>query len=134
MPATRTATVFDALDGRPPTEDSPDGVRVTLRLPVDRAAAQMAGHYPGFPIMPGVLLVDAVRQAAGAAHGTDLRLCRIDRARFALPSLPGDVLELAVLVTGEPGGRVGARARGVRDDGRTAVELTVTLEPVTADA
>jgi 3-hydroxyacyl-[acyl-carrier-protein] dehydratase len=133
--SSRTATVFDALVRPPLTEQTPDGTRVTLRLPVDRAAEQLVGHYPDFPILPGVLVIDCVRQAAGFARGADLRLCRVDRARFALPLLPGDELELSLLVTPESAaGRVGVRAQGVRADGRTAVELYATFEPVAPDA
>jgi 3-hydroxyacyl-[acyl-carrier-protein] dehydratase len=135
MPAPyRTATVFDALDRAPQTEQTPEGTRVTVRLPVERAAAQMVGHYPGFPILPGVLLLDCVRQAAASARGAELRLCRVDRARFARPSLPGDELELSLLVTPAAGGRVGVRAHAARADGETVADLQVTLEPVTADA
>jgi 3-hydroxyacyl-[acyl-carrier-protein] dehydratase len=94
----------------------------------------MAGHYPGFPIMPGVLLIDCVRQAAGSALGTELRLCRIDRARFARPLLPGDELELSLLVTRQTDTRLAVRARGARGDGLMAAELSVVLEPVVSDA
>ncbi|MFE7353338.1 3-hydroxyacyl-ACP dehydratase FabZ family protein [Streptomyces sp. NPDC057543] len=135
MPASsRTAKVFDALHRPPQTEQTPEGTRVTVRLPVERATTQMAGHYPGFPILPGVLLIDCVRQAAGSALGAELRLCSIDRARFARPLLPGDELELSLLVTPETNSRVGVRARGARADGQMAAELSVTLEPVVADA
>lgn len=135
MPApTRTAKVFDALHSPPLTEQSPEGTRVTVRVPVERAAAQMTGHYPGFPIMPGVLLIDSVRQAAGAALGAELRLCRIDRARFALPLLPGDELELSLLVTRPAEDQVAVRARGTRGDGQMAADLTVVLEPAVAGA
>lgn len=135
MPASsRTATVFDALDRPPRTEKTPEGVRVTVRLPVDRAAAQMAGHYPGFPILPGVLMVDCVRQAAGFAGGGELRLRSVDRARFSHPLLPGDEFELSLLVAPGEDGRVAVRARGTRGDGLTAAELSVTLEPVAGHA
>ncbi|MFF0478811.1 3-hydroxyacyl-ACP dehydratase FabZ family protein [Streptomyces sp. NPDC004284] len=129
----RTAEVFDALDGRPLIEQSSTGTRVTVRVPVERAAAQMVGHYPGFPIFPGVLLVDCVRQAAGAAVGARLRLRRIDRARFARPLFPGDELTLSLLVTAGPDGPVAVRARGTRADGQMAAELSVTLEPEAGD-
>lgn len=135
MPASsRTAKVFDALDGPPQIEQTPEGTRVTVRLPVERATVQMAGHYPGFPILPGVLLIDSVRQAAASALGAELRLRRINRARFARPLLPGDELELSLLVTPEANRRVGVHARGTRADGQLAAELSVTLEPVVADA
>lgn len=48
-----TAKVFDALDRPPQIEKTPEGTRVTMRVPVERAALQMTGHYPGFPIFPG---------------------------------------------------------------------------------
>lgn len=135
MPASlRTAKVFDALHSPPLSERSPQGMRVTVRVPVQRAAAQMAGHYPGFPIMPGVLLIDCVRQAAGCALGAELRLCRIDRARFARPLFPGDELELSLLVTAGADGRFTVRARGARGDGEMTAELSLTLEAVVADA
>lgn len=135
MPApSRTAKVLDALHRPPLTEQTPQGTRVTVRLPVERAAAQMAGHYPGFPILPGVVLIDCVRQAAGHVVGAELRLCRIDRARFARPLLPGDELELSLLVAPGAAGRVAVRARGSRADGAMAAELSVTLEPVVAGA
>ncbi|MEU1265974.1 3-hydroxyacyl-ACP dehydratase FabZ family protein [Streptomyces cellulosae] len=130
----RTATVFDALDRPPRVEKTSEGVRVTVRLAVDRAAAQMAGHYPGFPIMPGVLLVDCVRQAAVLAGGAELRLRSVDRARFSHPLFPGDEFELSLLVTPGEDGRVAVRARGTRDDGLTAADLSVTLEPVAGHA
>lgn len=131
MPApSRTAKVFDALHGPPLSEQSPQGLRVTVRVPVQRAGVQMAGHYPGFPIMPGVLLIDCVRQAAGSALGMELRLCRIDRARFARPLLAGDELELSLLVTPTTDTRVAVRARGARGDGLMAAEVSVTFEVV----
>ena len=133
--SSRTATVFDALVRPPLTEQTPEGTRVTVRLPVDLAAEQMAGHYPGFPILPGVLVIDCVRQAAGFAYGPGLRLCGIDRARFTRPLLPGDELELSLLVIPESAaGQVAVHARGTRADGRTAVELHATFEPAVADA
>ncbi|MFC8147379.1 3-hydroxyacyl-ACP dehydratase FabZ family protein [Streptomyces paradoxus] len=128
----RTAKVFDALDRPLQTDPAAAGTRVTVRVPVERATAHMAGHYPGFPILPGVLLIDCVRQAAGEAHGTELRLRSIDRARFARPLLPGDELELSLRLTSDPDGRVLVRARGARSDGELAAQLTVTLEPVVA--
>ncbi|MFF4508478.1 3-hydroxyacyl-ACP dehydratase FabZ family protein [Streptomyces sp. NPDC001401] len=138
MPApSKTAKVFDALHSPPLTEQSLEGTRVTVRVPVKRAGAQMAGHYPGFPIMPGVLLIDCVRQAASSALGRELRLCRIDRARFTRPLLAGDELELSLLVmpqTPQTGTRIAVRARAARGDGLTAADLSVVCEPVVSDA
>ncbi|QIJ60608.1 hypothetical protein [Streptomyces sp. JB150] len=128
------AKVFDALEGPPQAVRTAEGTRVTVRLPVERAAAQMAGHYPGFPILPGVLLIDAVRQAAAGAVGGELSLRSIDRARFARPLFAGDELELVLLVTAGAHGRVTVRARGARGDGLPAADVSLTLEPVVAGA
>lgn len=64
-----------------------------------------AGHFPGFPVMPGVLIVEAMAQTAGALvrynqRGmTDAQIVyfmTIDKARFRRPVVPGDVLEIPV--------------------------------------
>lgn len=62
------------------------------------------GHFPGDPIMPGVLIVEAMAQTAGAIcahmHSKGKRklvyFMTIDGARFRRPVVPGDVLELRV--------------------------------------
>ena len=65
-----------------------------------------SGHFPGFPIMPGVLIVEAMAQAGGALllHEIAARdsmlmvFTGIERARFRKPVLPGDQLRLEVSV------------------------------------
>lgn len=61
-----------------------------------------AGHFPGAPVVPGVLLCEALAQlatAATAAAGADgdLALGEVDRARFRRPVIPGDELRLDVV-------------------------------------
>lgn len=65
------------------------------------------GHFPGHPIMPGVLLVEGMAQAAGVLlmHELEDRSSKliyfagIDRARFRRPVVPGDqvIFEVSVL-------------------------------------
>ena len=66
------------------------------------------GHFPHHPIMPGVLIIEALAQAAAIlsfrtmAHKADSRMIYyfvgIDRARFKRPVGPGDTLTLEVLL------------------------------------
>jgi len=65
------------------------------------------GHFPGHPIMPGVLIIEAMAQVAGAfirhSEGEDQDLVTyftgIDKARFRKPVLPGDILRLDIEMT-----------------------------------
>jgi len=68
-----------------------------LDLPADHAA--YAGHFPGAPILPGVVLLDAALHAV--AHPlAPAGAWRIDSAKFFAPVRPGDRLELAYARTG----------------------------------
>jgi len=71
-----------------------------------------AGHFPGHPVMPGVLLLEAMAQAAGLlakgsmAEDTTNKvtyLMAIDNARFRRPVVPGDRVELHVEIVKQKG-------------------------------
>lgn len=64
---------------------------------------QFMGHFPGAPVMPGVLLVEAMAQTAGAicarVSGQDGNLVyfmTVDNCRFRRPVVPGDRVEFHV--------------------------------------
>ena len=69
------------------------------------------GHFPGRPVMPGVLIIEAMAQTAGAitVHAKNdgppplVYFMTIDKARFRKPVVPGDVLELRVTLLRERG-------------------------------
>ena len=64
------------------------------------------GHFPGHPVMPGVLVVEALAQAGGlltqlsrdpgAGDGQTCYLVKVDNAKFSRMVVPGDRLELDV--------------------------------------
>lgn len=65
------------------------------------------GHFPGRPVMPGVLIIEAMAQAGGMLSYMTSRernpdliyyLAGIDAARFRRPVIPGDALEIRVVV------------------------------------
>ncbi len=71
-----------------------------------------AGHFPGHPVMPGVLILEALAQAAGLLVKSSMTgptedkvtyLMAIDGARFRRPVFPGDRLELRVEVVRHKG-------------------------------
>lgn len=78
--------------------------RARWRLPSD--ASFLSGHFPGQPIMPGVLLIEALAQTGALAvlsepdnHGKLALFAGIERARFRRPVLPGDEIELSMVLT-----------------------------------
>ena len=84
-----------------------DGSRIVARKGVTAGEPFFAGHFPGRPVMPGVLLCEALAQASavlmarsqpGLADGVTLRLRGLERVRFRHLVVPGDVLDLEVRV------------------------------------
>lgn len=92
------------------------------------------GHFPGAPVMPGVLIVEAMAQTAGALvvhsagkalEGKLVYFLAIDEARFRKPVMPGD--QLHIHVTKEQNRRNVWKFRGeARVDGVVCAEAVVT--------
>jgi len=65
-----------------------------LAIPADHPA--YAGHFPGHPILPGVVLLDAALHALAVAHGmaAEQGLAQLKSAKFHSPVTPGEALTL----------------------------------------
>lgn len=81
-------------------DDSATGIKnVTINEP------HFQGHFPGQPVMPGVLIIEAMAQTAGAICLRAVKLetpslvyfMTIDNAKFRRPVVPGDRLEIKVV-------------------------------------
>jgi 3-hydroxyacyl-[acyl-carrier-protein] dehydratase len=81
------------------------GERATGVKNVSANESFFQGHFPNEPIMPGVLIVEALAQTAGALvayslgakdRGASVYFMSIDAARFRKPVVPGDTIHLHV--------------------------------------
>ena len=61
-----------------------------------------AGHFPGDPTLPGVVLLDIALQAIADGSGIALDICEISSVKFLSPARPGDelIIQYAILDKG----------------------------------
>ncbi|MBA4169743.1 MAG: 3-hydroxyacyl-ACP dehydratase FabZ [Chloroflexi bacterium] len=109
------------------------GVRAVGIKQVTVNEPHFTGHFPGRPIMPGVLMVEALAQTAGVAvltldgyRGKLGLFAGIDDCRFRRMVVPGDTLRLEVTVEKLRG--MFGRLRGVATvESEIAVEATISI-------
>lgn len=116
--------------------------RITDYVPGERAAGikcvstnepQFMGHFPGYPVMPGVLMVEAMAQVGAVAmlslpenKGKLAFFGGIKNARFKRQVIPGDVMEIETEITGVRG-PLGTGKGTVRVDGKIACRAEITF-------
>ena len=104
----RGGTVFDGSGAPGVAADvAVNGERIVAIKNVSINEEYFQGHFPDLPVMPGVLIVEAIAQAGGlmvmpedgSAEGKDFFLVAIDRAKFRRKVVPGDRLTIHVALT-----------------------------------
>lgn len=105
--------VMARIPHRPPfllidrAENYKKGVSITGVKNVTMMEPYFQGHFPGNPVMPGVLIIEAMAQTGGLLmsktwdedpEGKIILFMSVDNCRFRAPVYPGDVLKLEVEV------------------------------------
>ena len=104
--------------------------RIVALKNVSRNEPHFNGHFPGHPVMPGVLIIEALAQA-GALYAANLvkfdpekqviYFMAIDKAKFRKPVVPGDQVRLEVVPL-RKGGAIWKMAGKALVDGAVAAE------------
>lgn len=134
-----TAQIMEILPHRQPflmidtIEELEPGLRAVGRKCVTFGEPYFAGHFPGNPVMPGVLIIEAMAQTGAVAllgqpqwKGKTAYFAGIDKARFKRMVRPGDVLtiETKILWVKGPMGKGEATATV---DGQLAARAELTF-------
>lgn len=114
-------------------EELEPGVRAVGRKCVSVNEPYFQGHFPGNPVMPGVLIMEALAQVGAVAmlslpewKGKTAYFAGIDKARFRRKVMPGDVLMLEMTVI-KVKGSVGIGKAVATVNGEKAAEAELTF-------
>ena len=134
-----TVEIMDILPHRQPfllidtVEELEPGVRAVATKNVTFNEPYFAGHFPGNPVMPGVLIVEALAQTGAVAilsqpewKGKTAYFAGIDKARFKQKVVPGDVLTLETEVI-KIKGPIGIGKAVARVNGKLACSAELTF-------
>ena len=99
----------------------------------------LRGHFPGDPIFPGVLLIEAAAQLAGVVAQSDpsipplaaLKLAALRGVKITGAARPGDTIELQVRITGRLDNLIQAEAQArVAEKPLMMAQITLSGDPV----
>ena len=134
-----TKEIMDIIPHRQPfllidtIEELEPGLRAVAKKCVSYNDPYFAGHFPGEPVMPGVLIVEALAQAGAVAllsqpefKGKTAYFGAIQSAKFKKKVVPGDVLILETEIVKRKG-PVGVGSAKAYVDGKLAVQAELTF-------
>ena len=134
-----TQEIMEILPHRHPfllidtVEEMEPGVRVVAKINVTFDEPYFAGHFPGNPVMPGVLIIEALAQTGAVAilsqpewKGKTAYFAGIDKAKFKKKVLPGDTLILETEII-KVKGPIGIGKAVARVDGKLACSAELTF-------
>lgn len=115
-------------------EELEPGVRAVGKKCVSYNEPYFAGHFPKEPVMPGVLIIEALAQTGAVAilskpenKGKIAFFGAINSAKFKTKVQPGDVLTLEVEIIKSKGPIGVGKAKAVNQEGKTAVLAELTF-------
>ncbi|HIY20093.1 MAG TPA: 3-hydroxyacyl-ACP dehydratase FabZ [Candidatus Blautia avistercoris] len=115
-------------------EELEPGVKAVGRKCVSYNEPFFGGHFPQEPVMPGVLIVEALAQVGAVAilskpenKGKIAYFGAINKAKFKTKVVPGDVLTLEVEIIKAKGPIGVGNAKAVNQDGKVAVAAELTF-------
>ena len=141
MSVLNTQQIMDILPHRSPfllidtVEELEPGVKCVAKKNVTMNEPQFMGHFPGNPVMPGVLIIEALAQTGAVAilcqdewKGKTAYFAGINNAKFKQKVVPGDTLELTTEII-KVKGPIGVGKAVARVNGKVAcmAELTFAI-------
>ena len=141
MSIMNTQQIMDILPHRSPfllidtVEELQPGVKCVAKKNVTMNEPHFIGHFPGTPVMPGVLIIEALAQTGAVAilcqdewKGKTAYFAGINNAKFKQKVVPGDTLELTTEII-KVKGPIGVGKAVARVNGKVAcmAELTFAI-------
>ena len=140
MSVYNTQEIMEILPHRHPfllidtIEELEPGVRAVGRKNVTFNEPYFVGHFPGNPVMPGVLIMEALAQTGAVAilslpehRGKTAYFAGIDKAKFKQMVLPGDRLKLECEIIKRKGPIGVGKAVATNAEGKIAVSAELTF-------
>lgn len=139
MPVLTTKKIMEIIPHRQPfllidtVEELEPGVRAVAKKCVSYNEPYFAGHFPEEPVMPGVLIVEALAQTGAVAilgmeenRGKTAYFAGINSAKFKQKVVPGDVLTLETEIIKQKG-PIGVGSAVAKVDGKMVCKAELTF-------